>query len=112
MAADPTLQAFFGPNATQDATTITIQKSDLVDTATPKRWQYTPTATDTAERILLAIILRAAINQDTEADAQIAIASGGLQLATILGKLYRQYILNVRILIDATESRFPDPDKV
>lgn len=49
--AEPTLQMIFGTNATQTATTLTIQKADLP--------QLTATANNSGESLLAAILLLA-----------------------------------------------------
>lgn len=46
-----TLQDVFGANSTQDSNTLTVSKSDLISAG------LTPVATNTAESILIAIIL-------------------------------------------------------
>jgi hypothetical protein len=51
--AKPTLTEVFGANATQDATTITISKTDLAEIG------LTATANNTAESILAALVLKA-----------------------------------------------------
>lgn len=51
--AEPTLTQVFGANASQNATTITITKADLASAG------YTPTETDSAEKILAAVIDKA-----------------------------------------------------
>ncbi len=50
--AEPTLTSVFGANATQTSTDLVIKKSDLVDTG------LTPGASNTAESLLLAIVLK------------------------------------------------------
>lgn len=49
--AEPTLQDIFGINATQNETTITLNKADLTG--------LTPSATNTAESLYIAISLTA-----------------------------------------------------
>lgn len=49
--AEPSLKEVFGDGATQTASTITIAKSDLSG--------LTPSATNTAESLLVALLLRA-----------------------------------------------------
>jgi hypothetical protein len=51
--AEPTLQEVFGSNATQTATTITINKSDLAIVG------LTASATNTAESLITALTLMA-----------------------------------------------------
>lgn len=61
--AEPTL-IVFGPNATQNATTITIQKADLP--------RLTPSANNTAESLLTGILLQAqTVLSQTNFDANI-----------------------------------------
>jgi hypothetical protein len=76
---EPTLQQVFGTNATQDATTITLTKADLVG--------LTASASNTAESIIAAIVLTAADNlteenraADTSGDRQCVIVDAGDQL--------------------------------
>lgn len=52
--AEPTLQEVFGQNATQDANTITIRKSDLAVTG------LTASANNTGESLLVALVVFAA----------------------------------------------------
>jgi hypothetical protein len=64
--AEPTLTAVFGTNATQDATTLTISKTDLVSVG------LTASANNTAESLLIAIILKfKSVLTDTARDANI-----------------------------------------
>lgn len=70
---DPTLQQVFGASATQTATTVTINKADLPT--------LTPSANNTAESLLIAILLegKAALPKttfDTNTDQSIYIDSG------------------------------------
>ncbi|MEM8603779.1 MAG: hypothetical protein AAGF24_08085 [Cyanobacteria bacterium P01_H01_bin.121] len=51
--AEPTLQQVFGPGATQDATTLTIHKTDFAALG------LKPEASNTAESLLVAILLKA-----------------------------------------------------
>lgn len=51
--AEPTVTEVFGAGATQDATTITVLKADLVSTG------LTPAAGNTAESLLAALVLKA-----------------------------------------------------
>lgn len=70
----PTLADVFGPGATQNATTITIAKADLPT--------LTPSATNTAQQLLAAILLKAGAfltpeKHDADPDAKIEIAYSG-----------------------------------
>jgi hypothetical protein len=73
--AEPTLTAVFGENATQTSTTITITKADLPG--------LTAAANNTAESLLIAILLRAQqqltqINQDANVEQNVVISDGFL----------------------------------
>ena len=68
-----TLIEMFGSGATQDATSLTIQKSDLP--------RLTASASNTAESLLIAILLKAETpltqtNFDTNIDQSIYISDG------------------------------------
>jgi hypothetical protein len=72
---EPTLIQIFGTDATQDANTVTIQKSALATVG------LTASANNKAESILAAILLLARINLnqsnfDTDIDYSIVIESG------------------------------------
>lgn len=71
--SEPTLQAVFGANATQDATTITIYKADLTG--------LTASANNRAEALFTAISLKAKSGLtktgfDADTDQSIYIDSG------------------------------------
>jgi hypothetical protein len=71
--AEPTLTQVFGTSAAQDATTLTITKADLTG--------LTPSANNTAESLLVAIIVKALsaltqTNFDSNTDQSIYIATG------------------------------------
>jgi archaellum component FlaF (FlaF/FlaG flagellin family) len=90
--AEPTLQNLFGASATQTATTLTIAKADLTG--------LTPSANNTAESLLVAILLLAAENatqeaQDADPDRQIVIERGLDSLVTRNNQTYRSYSYTV-----------------
>jgi hypothetical protein len=71
--AEPTLIQVFGAGATQTATTITISKADLAG--------LTPSATNTAESLFVAILLKAKsflsdTNQETNIDQSVSVTDG------------------------------------
>jgi hypothetical protein len=70
--AEPTLAQVFGSNATQDATTLTIAKADLTG--------LTASANNTAESLLVALILKCAeylndTNQSNNIDQSVSIST-------------------------------------
>jgi hypothetical protein len=76
--AEPTLIQVFGASATQTATTLTIAKADLTG--------LTASATNTAESLLVAILLKAqtqltTTNRDANPDQSVAIETGFDQIA-------------------------------
>ncbi|MEM6436176.1 MAG: hypothetical protein AAF773_20340 [Cyanobacteria bacterium P01_D01_bin.115] len=73
--AEPTIPAVFGAGATQDGTTLTINKADLVAVG------LTADASNTAESLLTAIILlaKSALTEDgfnTNLDQSLTVADG------------------------------------
>jgi hypothetical protein len=69
----PTLTQVFGAGATQDATSVTFLKANLLT--------LTPSATNSAESLLMAIVLTAQQNltttaRDGDADRKVAVEDG------------------------------------
>lgn len=95
--AEPTLSQVFGSNATQDATTLTIPKADLASVG------LTASANNTAESLIVAILLKAAdylkdTNQQTNTDIQVTIADSGFpQIVTRNNVQYRQVTFNINL---------------
>lgn len=88
----PTLVQVFGTGATQTATTVTFQKADLLT--------LTPSATNTAESIFMAIALTAQVNltptaRDGDSDRKVAIENGFEQTVTRNAVRYNQIQLNI-----------------
>lgn len=98
--AEPSLSQVFGANATQTSTTLTITKADLASVG------LTASANNTAESLIVALILKAAeylneTNQTTNPDIQVTIADSNFpQLVTRNSSQYRQttYNLNLQTL--------------
>ncbi|MFB2770362.1 hypothetical protein ACE1AT_13885 [Pelatocladus sp. BLCC-F211] len=106
--AEPTLQQVFGANATQDANTITISKADLTSVG------LTSSATNRAEQLFVAILLKAAdylnsTNQGTDNDIQVTIEDGFLSIVSRNNSNYRQnsYTVNLQKL-DTSSTIDPD----
>lgn len=79
--AEPTLTAVFGAGATQDANSITIQKSALTAVG------LTASASNKAESLLIAILLVSKnsltqTNFDADTDQSIVVADGFSSLTT------------------------------
>lgn len=99
--AEPTIIQVFGAGATQSATTITIDKSDLTSVS------LTPSATNTAESLLAAILLKAQLvltqsGFDSNLDQSVTIVPGFdsiVQRTDALGNVtgYRQNQLSVNL---------------
>jgi hypothetical protein len=97
--AEPTITAVFGAGASQTATTITITKSDLVSTG------LTASASNTAESLLAAIVLKAkeALTQTaftTNIDQSITVEPGFNSIVQRAGTNgvaveYRQFQYNI-----------------
>lgn len=113
MASDPLLTNFFGPSVTQDATTLVINKNDLVAPVglTPS-YDFTPALNNRSEQLFTAILLRAQRNQDQSTDSQLVITPFEQTLEYRFGKWQRKYVCTVEIYIDDTVSTFPNPNLV
>lgn len=112
MPVQPSLTQFFGANATETATELTITKADLVSTATPAAFNYTPTSTtDTAEKNALALLHRWRLNQDTSADAQFKMSEWQPSLIQINSKWYTRYRATIDITVEQAITQ-PNPNDV
>ena len=107
---EPSLTEVFGAGAIQSATTITIAKADLTSTG------LTVTATNTAESLLTAILLKAksflteaAFEANTDQSLYVA---PGFKSTTIRGTNNTQYITDQLIVtlakIDPQDPINPD----
>lgn len=108
--AEPTGVQVFGTGFTQDATSFTIQKSALAAVG------LTASASNTAESLIVALILQAAsylntTNQDsTNTDIQVTIADSGFpQLVSRNSLQWRQITYNVNLQTPDTGFSI-DPD--
>lgn len=92
--AEPTLIQIFGTNATQDSSTITISKSDLAGVG------LTASASNSAESLLVAILLKASAYltqtaQDANIDQSVVVEQGTSNIITRNNQSYREYTINV-----------------
>lgn len=107
--AEPTLTQVFGADATQTLTTLTISKADLVSTG------LTASSSNTAESLMVAILLKAAnylntTTQDSDNDVQVTIADSGFpSLVSRNSGTYRQITYNINMQTPDTGSSI-DPD--
>lgn len=108
--AEPTLIQVFGANATQDATTLTISKADLVSIG------LTPSANNTAESLLLAIVLKFKViltdtARDTNADQSVAVVEGfSPSITTRNNTTYLRNTISVEVDKILTGANVIDPD--
>lgn len=107
--AEPTLQEVFGANASQNLTTLTITKADLASVG------LTASATNTAESLIVAILLKAKVElndtkQATNSDIQITVEQSAFpQIISRNSQNYRQITFNVDLqTIDNSFSIDPD----
>lgn len=106
--AEPTLTQVFGTNATQSATTVTITKADLTG--------LTASASNTAESLLIAILLKVQTyltqtNFDANIDQSVVVANGFPSLTTrgVNNTSYRVDQLNVNFAkLDTAATVDPD----
>lgn len=104
--AEPTLTQVFGSGATQDATTLTILKSDLTG--------LTASGSNTAESLLAAINLKAQsylsqTNFDGNTDQSIYISNGFSSFTTRGNDAYRVDQLTINLAKPDTGATL-DPD--
>ena len=108
--AEPTLQQVFGANATQTATALTIAKADLTG--------LTASATNTAESLFVAILLKAKAyltqaNYETNIDQSITITTPDFAAQSLVtrqdNQQYRQFTETVN-LHKLDNSNQIDPD--
>ncbi|WNN89706.1 hypothetical protein [Gloeocapsopsis dulcis] len=105
---EPTIQQVFGSGATQDATTLTISKADLVTKG------LTASATNTAESLMVGILLLAkdaltAAGLDTNPDQSISIEDSFDSLVTRNNQTFRQKTYSINLQKLDTSSTI-DPD--
>jgi hypothetical protein len=106
--AEPTLIQIFGAGATQDANTITIQKSALVAQG------LTATADNTAESLMVGILKIASTaltqaNYDANEDQSLIVASGFPSIIYRGTTAYRSNPIEVR-LTKLDDGAIIDPD--
>ncbi len=107
--AEPTLQEVFGTNASQTATTLTITKADLTSVG------LTASANNTAESLIVAILLKAKeylsdTNQATNNDIQVTVEQSAFpQIISRNSQNYRQITFNVDLQTVDTSFNI-DPD--
>jgi hypothetical protein len=107
--SEPTLQQVFGANVSQTATQLVITKADLAAVG------LTPSATNTAESLVVALLLLAGsylndTNQDTNPDIQVTINQGTTpSIISRNNAIYRQISFDVQLqTIDTTTTIDPD----
>ena len=108
--AEPTLTAVFGANATQTSTDLVIKKSDLTDTG------LTASANNTAESLLIAIILKSKsvltdTSRNTNIDQSIAVTDGySPSITTRNNAIYLRNTISVEVDKLLTGADEIDPD--
>jgi hypothetical protein len=96
---EPTLTQIFGAGATQSATVLTIAKADLAAVG------LTPSETNTAESLFVALLLLAkqyltVTNQELNADQSITLAEQDFDFQTLVTRnnvTYRQSTYTARL---------------
>jgi hypothetical protein len=116
MAINKTLPELFGVGAAQTLTDFTVAKASLSSSRTPAAFQaLLALAENTAESLLIALILRAWENQDTSPDAQLAIFGPDVQLVSMVSDgvsaVFEQYVFSVRILTKKSQA-MPNPNLI
>ncbi|MCC5597966.1 hypothetical protein [Nostoc favosum] len=108
--AEPTLTAVFGTYAIQDANSLTISKADLASVG------LTASATNTAESLLIAIMLKFKSTltdeaRDTNIDQSVAVVDGfSPSITTRNDAIYLRNTISVEIDRVLTGAETIDPD--
>ena len=92
MATNPSLTQLFGTSATQTATTFTVTKADLVNNTA---WTFTPSASNTAESLFVALMLKARLGADQSVDADLTFSDVTQSLVTRNNIRTRRYSCTV-----------------
>lgn len=108
--AEPTLVQIFGAGATQDATSLTIQKSSLATVG------LTASANNTAESLIVAILLNAEAGigedeRDANIDQNVAVSIGtSPNTTTRNNEIYLRNTISIEIdkLLPAATTIDPD----
>ena len=118
MAINKTLVELFGAGATQDVDSFTVLKASLKSSRVPISFQALVALLDnTAESLLLALILFAWENQDTSPDAELAIFGPDVQLVEMISDgvptVHDQFVFSLRILAKRpTANVMPNPNTI
>jgi hypothetical protein len=113
MASDPLPTAFFGTGFTQDTDKLTILKADLIPPpGLNPTYQFTPAFVNSAESILLALILKAQRNQDQSVDSQLVITPFEMSLEYRFKNWQRKYVCQIEVYQDDTVSTYPNPNLI
>lgn len=92
MANNPSLTTMFGAGANQSDTIVTITKADLRNNSV---WTFTPSATNTAESIFVALLLKARLGADVSSDAELTFSDVSQSLVTRNNVRVRRYSCTV-----------------
>jgi len=113
MPSNPLVTAFFGPGFTQDAEKFTILKSDLqAPVGLPAPYEFTPSATNRAETLFLALFLRAQRNQDISLDSEMVFTPFERELVMRFGIPQIRYFCTFEIFVKDSISSVPSPNLV
>lgn len=87
---EPTIQQIFGANAAQTATTLSIDKADLVAVG------LTASATNTAESLFVALLLMAKNSltttaQESNPDQSVTVAEADFNFQTLVTRNNQQF---------------------
>lgn len=116
MAIDRPLTAFFGAGATQTATAVAFNKVDLRSSRVPPAFTgLTPAAVNTAESLMLGLLMKVWEEQDTSQDSQLSVFGPDISLVEVVSdgvaKPFDQYVFQVRILVPRAVA-MPNPNSI
>ncbi|WP_341738733.1 hypothetical protein [Microcoleus sp. CAWBG640] len=116
MAIDRPLTAFFGAGATQTATAVTFNKADLRSVRTPAAFTaLVAAAINTAESLILGLLLKLWEEQDTSQDSQLSVFGPDISLVEVVSdgvaKPFDQYVFQIRVLVPRSVA-MPNPNSI
>lgn len=111
---EPPLENFFGALSTQTLNTVTFDKRELKSETTPPQFlAMTPSETNSAEAIFVALFNRIYEKQNLADDSQVRIVPLSTQLVNVISdgvqKVAEESLFTVRLMRTKAIS-FPNPD--
>ena len=113
MPSEPLPTSFFGTGFTQNITSLTVLKADLLaPVGLIPSYDFIPALANGTESLALALFLRWGRNQDQSTDSQFIIKPFEMTLEFRFNKWQRKYTAIIEIWQDDNVSTFPNPNLI